>query len=60
MVNSRVKRVVFGMKDPRSGAAGSALDITGFNGMLHQVESVGGILENECREIIQNFFRKIR
>jgi len=60
MVNSRIKRVIFGMRDPRSGAAGSALDITGFPGMLHQVESLGGILESECKCMIQNFFQKIR
>ncbi len=60
MVNSRVKRVVYGMADPRSGAAGSALDVTGFAGMLHQVEVRGGVLEEECRGIMQDFFRKAR
>lgn len=60
MVNSRVKRVVFGMKDPRSGCAGSALDVTGFPGMLHKVEVVSGILEEECANIIKDFFIKAR
>ena len=60
MVNARVKRLVYGMPDPRSGCAGSALDVTGFDGMLHQVEVSGGILEWECKELIQNFFRKVR
>ena len=60
MVNARVSRVVYGMADPRSGCAGSALDVTGFPGMLHQVSVSGGVLEEECRLLIQNFFRKVR
>ena len=60
MVNARVARVVFGLHDPRSGCAGGALDITGFSGMLHQVQTTGGVLEEECRSIIQEFFRKVR
>lgn len=60
MVNSRVRRVIFGMRDPRSGAAGSALDITGFKGMLHQVEVTGGVLEKDCKALMQDFFRRIR
>ena len=60
MVNARVLRVVFGLPDPRSGCAGGALDVTGFPGMLHQVQVTGGILEEECRNMIQDFFRKVR
>jgi tRNA(adenine34) deaminase len=60
MVNSRVKKVVYGMADPRSGAAGSALDITGFKGMLHQVEVKGGVMELECKELFQSYFRELR
>lgn len=60
MVNARVKRLVFGFADPRSGAAGSALDVTAFPGMLHRVEVTGGVLESECRDLMQNFFREVR
>ena len=60
MVNARVARVVFGLPDPRSGCAGGALNVTGFTGMLHQVQTTGGILEDECRTLIQEFFRKVR
>ena len=60
MVNSRVRRVVFGMADPRSGACGSALDVTGFKGMLHNVEVKGGVMELECKEIMQSFFKRRR
>jgi len=57
MVNSRVRRVVYGMADPRSGACGSALDVTGFKGMLHNVEVKGGVLAEDCKEIMQRFFK---
>lgn len=57
MVNARLGRLVFGCADPRTGAAGSALDITGFPGMLHRVETIGGVLGDECLELIQAFFR---
>lgn len=60
MINARVKRLVFGMPDPRSGAAGSALDITAFPGMLHKVEVCSGVLEDECREIMKVFFKSVR
>ena len=60
LVNTRVDRVVYGMSDPRSGCAGSALDITGFPGMLHRVQVTGGILEEECKQIIRDFFLRVR
>ena len=60
MVNARLGKLVFACPDPRMGAAGSALDITGFSGMLHQVEVKSGLLEDEAREILQAFFRQRR
>ncbi|MDD3118546.1 MAG: tRNA adenosine(34) deaminase TadA [Victivallales bacterium] len=60
MVNARIRRVIFGMADPRSGAAGSALDITGFPGMLHRVEVTGGIMAAESRALMQHFFQQRR
>lgn len=60
MVNSRVRRLIYGMPDPRSGAAGSALDVTGFKGMLHNVEVRGGVMAAECGEIMREFFKKLR
>lgn len=60
MVNSHVRRVVYGMPDPRSGACGSALDISGFKGMLWKVEVKAGVLENACRELVQRFFQERR
>ncbi len=60
MVNSRVRKLFYGMHDPRSGCAGSALNVTAFPGMLHAVEVKGGILEEECKELVQKFFRQVR
>ena len=60
LVNTRVERVVYGMADPRSGCAGSALDVTGFPGMLHQVRVTGEILEEECKAMIRTFFARVR
>ena len=59
-VNARVKRVVYGLPDPRSGACGSALDVTGFPGMLWQVEVKGGVLAEECGALVREFFRRVR
>ena len=59
LVNTRVERVVYGMADPRSGCAGSALDVTGFPGMLHQVRVTGGVLEEECKAMIRAFFARV-
>ena len=60
LVNARVRRVVYGLEDPRSGACGSALNVTGFPGMLWQVETQGGVLAEESRALIQEFFRRAR
>lgn len=60
MVNARVDKVVYGFSDPRSGCCGSALDITGFEGMLHQVKVQGGVLEEECAGQFKQFFRMVR
>jgi tRNA(adenine34) deaminase len=42
------------------GAAGGALDITAFPGMLHEVEVTSGLLEEECRIMLQAFFQRRR
>jgi tRNA(adenine34) deaminase len=60
MVNSRLTRLVYGCSDPRAGAAGSAMNLTAFAGMLHQVEVTGGVLRDECAALLQEFFRARR
>ncbi|MBO5306382.1 MAG: hypothetical protein J6C40_00120 [Lentisphaeria bacterium] len=60
LVNARVKRLVYGLPDPRSGCCGSALDITGFPGMLWQVQVTGGVLAEKSGELIRDFFKAAR
>ncbi len=60
MVNTKLGRLIFGAADPRTGAAGSALNITGFENMLHHVDVTGGLLSDECLALLQEFFRERR
>jgi len=60
MMNCRLGRLVFGCADPRMGAAGSAINITGFKEMLHVIDVTGGVLADESLEIIQAFFKAKR
>lgn len=60
MVNCRLGKLFFGCHDQRMGAAGGALAITDFPGMLHRVETVGGILSDECLLVMRDFFRQRR
>ena len=60
LVNCRVGALVFGVSDPRMGAAGGALSITDFPGMLHRVPVRSGVCAEECREVLQEFFRARR
>ena len=60
MVNCRISRVVFGCADTRLGAAGSTLAITHIPNALHTVDVISGILEEECKTILQDFFRQRR
>ena len=60
MIHARVKRLVFGAFDPKTGAAGSAINLIADDVHNHQVEVLGGLLEDECRDLLQGFFRKKR
>lgn len=60
MANARLGKLIYGCADPRTGAAGNALDVLGFEGMLHHVKVAGGLCADECLEQLQNFFRKRR
>ena len=60
MLNARVRRLVFGARDPRSGAAGSVLDLTGVAGFNHQIDVTGGVLAESCAEVLRRFFKERR
>jgi tRNA(adenine34) deaminase len=57
---ARIGRLVFGAADPKAGAAGSLYRIPDDERLNHRVEVRAGILEGECREIMQQFFRNRR
>ena len=57
MIHARIERVVFGASDPKSGVCGSSIDITSGSFFNHQISVSGGILEHECKNILQSFFK---
>lgn len=60
LVHARVKRVVFGAKDAKTGAAGSVMNLLQHPALNHQVEITPGILRDECAAKLSNFFKKRR
>lgn len=60
MVHARIKRLVYGAVDPKTGAAGSVLDIVRHPRLNHQMEVTGGILADACGEKLRRFFRDRR
>ena len=60
MVNCRLGRLVFACPDSRMGAAGGAMDLTRLPGALHAVQVDTGPLEEECRQLLQQFFQQRR
>lgn len=60
MIHARVKQVIFGAPEPRAGALVSATRAHETPGLNHRIEVVGGVLEEECRQIMQAFFAERR
>lgn len=60
MIHARVARVVYGTPDLRAGAAGTVIDVLGSVAANHRVSVTGGVLADECRELLQAFFRARR
>ena len=60
LINSRIKKVHIGTMDEKTGACGSVLNLLNDYKFNHKVEVEKGILENECKEILQNFFKNLR
>ena len=60
IVLARVPRVVFGAADPKAGAAGSVLDILDDPHLNHRPEVRGGVLGDDCGELLRTFFRARR
>ena len=60
LVHARVKRVVFGAKDAKTGAAGSVMNLLQHPALNHQVDIVSGVLASTCANKLSDFFRKRR
>jgi tRNA(adenine34) deaminase len=56
IVLARIPNVVFGAADPKAGAAGSVLDVLGQPALNHRPQVAGGLLEEDCAELLREFF----
>ena len=57
MIHARIDRVVFGASDFKSGVCGSTIDLSSESIFNHQISASGGVLEHECKNILQSFFK---
>lgn len=60
MLHARVDRIVYGASDPKTGAAGSVLDIFASKQINHQTTVEGGIMAEECGQMLRHFFKERR
>ena len=60
MLHARIERLVYGCTDLRAGAAGTVFDIVGSHELNHRLKTTAGVREDECRELLQAFFRARR
>ena len=60
MVHARLKRVVYGAKDPKAGADGSVMQVLNHPALNHRIEVQPGVLAGRCAELLQSFFRQRR
>jgi len=60
IIHARIKRLVYGALDPKTGAAGSVFDIFASGRVNHVVEVEGGVLAEACASELRNFFRARR
>ena len=60
LVNARVDRLVYGAADPKAGATGTLYDLSADARLNHSFEVRGGVLEQECGQILKEFFQGLR
>ena len=59
IINARIKTVIFGAYDLKAGSMDSVVNLCDYP-YNHKVEVYGGIMEDECREVLANFFKNLR
>lgn len=60
LVLSRIKEIVYGADDPKTGACGSVFDIAHNQKLNHRIKVTKGVLKEECASLVSAFFRKKR
>ena len=60
LVMSRIDRLVYGCTDIKAGAAESLFNVVNNPAMNHQIETVSGVLEEDCRQVMKDFFQQKR
>jgi tRNA(adenine34) deaminase len=60
LVNARVDRLVFGCADPKAGACGTLWNLVQSEKLNHRLQMVGGLMEEDCGDILQRFFKMKR
>lgn len=60
ILHARVERIVFGATDPKTGAAGSVLDVFSSKQINHQTTAEGGVMGEECGQLLRDFFKERR
>jgi tRNA(adenine34) deaminase len=60
MLHARVDRIVYGAADPKTGAAGSVLDVFSSKQLNHQTIIEGGVMGQECGQLLRDFFKERR
>lgn len=60
IMHARIRRVIFGARDPKTGACGSAIDLFAQPHLNHHAEVTGGMLADEAAVLLQNFFSRRR
>ena len=60
MLHARVDRIVYGAPDPKTGAAGSVVDVFASKQINHQTSVNGGIMAEECGQLLKTFFKERR
>jgi tRNA(adenine34) deaminase len=59
-VLARIRRIVFGPPDPKAGACGTLMNLASDPRLNHRIEVVGNVLADDCRKLLQDFFRAQR